>query len=194
MIQTDAAINPGNSGGALIDVAGKLIGINSTIVSESGGSEGISFSIPADKAIDLLDRYLASGPSGYLGVAADYLTLMEGRTLFRRDMQGYIVLDVKANGPAEKAGIEVNDIIVGVNGNRIVISDANDEETLAFQTVFDAISSLPPGELVRIEVFRAGTFLQLEATLGIGEPQIYRVAEEVRPRIPGSTLPLRPAN
>lgn len=179
MIQTDAAINPGNSGGALVDIAGKLIGINSTIISESGGSEGISFSIPADKAIALLERYLASGPSGYLGVSTSALTLADGRKIFGRDMQGFIVKDVTENSPAEKAGLRVNDVITGVNETTLSINNATAWE--AFQSIFSTISSLPPGEQIVLEIFRDNEFRKIPAVLGIGEPLLYEVAEEIPP-------------
>lgn len=193
MIQTDAAINPGNSGGALIDVAGKLIGINSTIVSESGGSEGISFSIPADKAIALLERYLASGPSGYLGVSTAALTLEDSRELFGRDMQGFIVKEVSSNSPAEKAGLRVNDVITGVNETTLSVDKSNALE--AFRSIFTTISSLPPGEQIVLEIFRDNEFRKVPAILGIGEPQIYGVAEETNPTAaPALVLPPRPAN
>jgi len=171
MIQTDAAINPGNSGGALINLEGRLIGINSTIVSESGGSEGISFAIPADKSLALLEQYLSSGPSGYLGVHSEILLLAEGQALFDQDVQGFKVNGVASNSPAEKAGILPGDIITGVNETKLMIREENDEAE-AFR-VIAAISGLPPGELIMVEVFRSGEFLRLPAILGIGEPQAY---------------------
>jgi S1-C subfamily serine protease len=179
VIQTDAAINPGNSGGALIDTNGKLIGINSTIVSESGGSEGISFAIPAGKAMELMEQYLASGPSGYLGVSTESLTLINGRKLFGQDIQGFKVIRVTLNSPADKAGILVNDIITRVNDTKISITrddttDAAKQEAMQF---INTISSLEPGALINIEVFRDGKFLQIPTILGVGEPQIYEVPE-----------------
>jgi S1-C subfamily serine protease len=175
MIQTDAAINPGNSGGALINIDGELIGINSTIVSESGGSEGISFAIPADRALNLLEQYLSSGPSGYLGVHSEILTLAEGLRRFGQDVQGFLVNEVTPNSPAEKAGMQENDVITGVNDTKLVIRDENDEAE-AFRLIA-TISNLPPGELIMIEVFRDGSLLQLPAILGIGEPQVYKELE-----------------
>lgn len=179
VIQTDAAINPGNSGGALIDTNGNLIGINSTIVSESGGSEGISFAIPAGKALDLLAQYLASGPSGYIGVATEPLTLINGRKILGQDIQGFKVIRVTLNSPADKAGILVNDIITRVNDTKITITrDDNTDETKKEAMQFiSAISSLEPGALINIEVFRDGEFLQIPTILGVGEPQVYAVPE-----------------
>lgn len=187
MIQTDAAINPGNSGGALIDLQGRLIGINSTIVSESGGSEGISFAIPADKGVALLEQYLASGPSGYLGVHSEVLTLAEGQAQFGRDVQGFKVNDVALNSPAEKAGILPGDIITGVNESKLVIRSEPDEAEA--RRVIGTISNLPPGELIMVEVFRNSEFLQLPAILGIGEPQVYYPEPEDTAVQAGGELP-----
>jgi serine protease DegQ len=179
VIQTDAAINPGNSGGALVNIDGDLIGINSTIVSESGGSEGIGFSIPADKAVALLDQYFAA-PRGYLGVTTAYLTLEEGRQQFGVDVQGFLVNQVAANSPADKAGIKPGDVITAMGDQKIAADDLQDEEE-ARSYISAAVSALPTGELVTIEVFRGSEFVQLPVILGIGgEPQIFRSYEQVR--------------
>lgn len=169
VIQTDAAINPGNSGGALIDVNGKLIGINSTIVSESGGSEGISFAIPAGNATTLLDQYLASGPSGYLGIDAKIIPIEDGRKLFGNELniQGFKILHVVENSSADKAGIEVDDIITGVNNTKFRLESDED-----IRGAIESISGVNPGALVLIEVFRNGTFMKIPTILGVGEPQV----------------------
>jgi len=170
VIQTDAAINPGNSGGALIDVDGKLIGINSFIVSESGGSEGISFAVPAANATRLLQDYLDSGPSGYLGVDSEALELSQGRVRFTQDVQGFLVNDVDMNSPADKAGIKVGDVITGIDGNRFSITNQMDTAQ-AFKAIGE-ISNQPPGKLIVVEVFREGSYSQLPTILGVGEPQL----------------------
>ncbi len=173
VIQTDAAINPGNSGGALVDVDGDLIGINSRIVSESGGSEGIGFSIPTDRALDLLENYLASGPSGYLGVSTTLLTLEEGREKFGQDVQGFDVVEVGVNSPADEAGIMPGDVIVGIGETSLIVVDPDDQAE-AWATI-SSVSDLPPGERVIVHAFRNGVFLELPAILGVGEPQVYEV-------------------
>lgn len=167
-IQTDAAINPGNSGGALIDMSGNLLGINSTIVSESGGSEGISFAISAGNAQSLLNEYLSTSPGGYLGVDANTLSLDQARKSFNVDIQGFLVNAVTAGGPADRAGIEVNDVIIGVDGDRITFSDGYDRSEA--NRAISMISSAPAGTLVVIEVFRNGEFLQIPTILGVGRP------------------------
>jgi serine protease DegS len=170
VIQTDAAINPGNSGGALIDQDGKLIGINSFIVSESGGSEGISFSVPATEATKLLRSYLESGPSGYLGVDSSALSLSQGKQRFGKEVQGFLVKEVTPQSPADKAGIQTGDVITGVNGTQIEITDGRDTAQ-AFRAI-GLISNLPPGQLIEVDVFRNGEILSLPAILGVGEPQL----------------------
>ncbi|HEY0962363.1 MAG TPA: trypsin-like peptidase domain-containing protein [Pseudomonadales bacterium] len=186
IIQTDAAINPGNSGGALINTDGELIGINSTIVSQSGGSEGISFSIPAEKAIGLLENYLASGPSGYLGVSASLLTLDQIRPASAQDVQGFLVNEVGANSPAEQAGIRPGDIIAGIGGQRLNIRNPRDEAEA--HAAMSAISDLDPGTRIVLEIYRDGRFIELPAILGVGEPQIYEVPLEADPT-PRLSLP-----
>ena len=187
VIQTDAAINPGNSGGALIDQEGKLIGINSFIVSESGGSEGISFAVPATEATRLLENYLDSGPSGYLGVDSSALSLSEGQARFGQPVQGFLVKSVTPNTPADKAGIRAGDVIIGVNGTKIEITDASDTAQ-AFRAI-GLISNLPPGELIDVEIFREGEFAVLPAILGVGEPQLegeFLSPEQMGRSAPGS--------
>ncbi|MES2604391.1 MAG: trypsin-like peptidase domain-containing protein [Pseudomonadota bacterium] len=179
IIQTDAAINPGNSGGALIDVNGDLIGINSSIVSESGGSEGISFAIAAGKATSLLNEYLSTSPSGYLGVDTNTLSLELGREHYDADVQGFVVSEVVPNGPADKAGIRQGDVITGIDNEKILISDPKNR-TEANRAIA-MISSLPAGKMVVLEVFREGNLLQLPTVLGVGRPNfsgIERIDEQ----------------
>ncbi len=180
VIQTDAAINPGNSGGALVDIDGNLVGINSTIVSESGGSEGIGFSIPATDALSLLSDYLASGPRGYLGVTTSPVDLTEGRARFGQEVQGLEVDELLSGGPAEKAGILVGDVLTAVDDTKLVIpSPIRLDDEAQQRAMFAPISDLPAGSRVTIEVFRDGAFLQLSAELGVGDPRIFRVYEQV---------------
>jgi S1-C subfamily serine protease len=166
MIQTDAAINPGNSGGALINIEGRLIGINSTIVSESGGSEGISFAIPANEAVELYEGFMASGPKGYLGVDTDAFFVEQGRARFGQDIQGFVVRHVMRDSQAAAAGIQADDIITGVNGKKLLLR--NEDEMREAVAAIQSLAELNPGEAVAIEVFRGGGFINLTATLGIG--------------------------
>ena len=166
VIQTDAAINPGSSGGALVDVEGRLVGINSTIVSESGGSEGISFAVPASKAFELMQKYIAQGPGGYLGVEGEYITRIAGRMLLDVDTQGLWVESVMRNGPADKAGVKVNDVIVSLGGIEITSADS------AFEAV-QTTNRMGPNETVIARVNRDGEILSIPIVLGVGEAILY---------------------
>ena len=167
LIQTDAAINPGFSGGALIDTQGNLIGINSNILSESGGSEGLGFATHSSMINLLLNYYFQSGPGGYLGVnGSEFFTRNEGFLLYGQNIEGARVLSLVEDGPAEKAGIEVGDIITGFNQKKF--SSLINEDDL-FDAIAD-ISNLGAGEVVEIEVFRNRNFLRIPVTLGVGEP------------------------
>lgn len=167
LIQTDAAINPGYSGGALIDTQGNLIGINSNILSESGGSEGLGFATHASMINLLINYYIQSGPGGYLGVDGSQLfTRNEGILLYGENIEGAKVLSLVENGPAEQAGIEVDDIITGFNQKKFGALYTEDD---LFDAIAD-ISNLGAGEVVEIEVYRNRTFLRIPVTLGVGEP------------------------
>lgn len=118
-LQTDAAINPGNSGGALVNLKGELIGISSAIYSSTGGSQGIGFAIPVDDAIKVMKDVIEHGEvvRGYLGMEAQKITPTLAKNLSLAINHGLIVSDITRKSPAEKAGIEVGDIILKVNDN-----------------------------------------------------------------------------
>jgi len=168
IIQTDAAINPGNSGGALIDVNGDLIGINSTIISESGGSEGISLAIAAGKAMELLNEYLSTPPGGYLGVSTTTLSKDSAPALRGKNIQGFLINKVTPNGPAAKAGILADDIITGVNEQKMKITNPVDHEEA--NRAIAMISGFPAGKLIVLEIYRKGEFLKIPVILGQGRP------------------------
>ncbi len=177
VIQTDAAINPGNSGGALINSNGQLIGINSTIISESGGSEGIGFATPALKAKALLDSYIASGPGGYLGIQdAELMTERRGLLQFGSQVQGVYVNSVARNGPADNAGIMAGDVIVGVNEQRFELRNEED----MFQAI-NYISSQGAGQTITVVIYRNGDYLEIPVTLGVGEPILFFTPTPVGP-------------
>lgn len=180
IVQTDAAINPGNSGGALVDVDGDLIGINSTIVSESGGSEGISFAVAAGKAMDLLEDYLATSTSGYLGVDTNALSLQSGMDLVGQPIQGFFINEVVPGGPADKAGLRPEDIITGVDNEKIVIQDDKDRNEA--NRAISLISGSPAGKLIVLEIYRSGEYLQIPTILGVGRPNfsgVERIADSI---------------
>ncbi len=120
-IQTDAAINPGNSGGALLNLKGELVGINTAILSRSGGYQGIGFAIPSNMVRSIMGSLVKSGKvvRGFLGVMIQDLTPQLAKALKIKEAQGVLVSDVVKDGPAEKAGIRAQDVILGVNQEKV---------------------------------------------------------------------------
>ncbi|WP_244070913.1 DegQ family serine endoprotease [Bradyrhizobium sp. Ce-3] len=157
-IQTDAAINPGNSGGALVDMTGRLAGINTAIFSRSGGSQGIGFAIPAN----MVRVVVASAKSGgknvkrpWLGARLQAVTPEIAETLGLKLPTGALVANVAPNSPAAKAGLKLSDLIVGIDGT--AIDDPN-----AFDYRF---ATRPLGGNAEIEVQRAGKPVKLTVPL-----------------------------
>ena len=148
-IQTDAAINMGNSGGALVDVEGRLLGINTAIFSRSGGNQGIGFAIPANLAREVMRSLREKGRvvRGYIGASVQTLTpdLADAMKL-KGQPTAALVGELEPNAPAAKAGIKTGDLIAGVNGKKI-----NDARELRLM-----IGSMPPGTKAQIEVNREG--------------------------------------
>jgi serine protease DegQ len=156
-IQTDAAINPGNSGGALVDAAGNLVGINSTIYSQSGGSMGIGFAIPVSLARTVLDQIVRDGEvtRGWLGIEPQSLTrdLAEALALGRQD--GVMIRGLQENGPAQKAGVHLRDVIVEIGGR----------PTPDVPQLLARIAELPPGSSARVKVWREGRLVDVDVTV-----------------------------
>src|SRR5438046_5720467 len=148
-IQTDAAINMGNSGGALVDVEGRLLGINTAIFSRSGGNQGIGFAIPANLTREVMQSLREKGRvvRGYVGASVQTLTpdLADAMKL-KGQPTGALVGELEPNAPAAKAGIKTGDLIAAVNGKKI-----NDARELRLM-----IGSMPPGAKAQIEVNREG--------------------------------------
>jgi S1-C subfamily serine protease len=156
-IQTDAAINPGNSGGALVNVRGELVGINTAIMSRSGGSQGIGFAIPVNMAREVMDSIVRNGTvvRGWLGVEAYDLTPEARSALGVGGDGGAIVKGVVMNGPADDAGVQPYDVITHVNGE--AVQSAGHEMRL--------ISQLQPGAAVELTIVRQGRTLTLQAVV-----------------------------
>lgn len=147
-IQTDAAINPGNSGGALVNAAGEVVGINTAIFSQSGGSHGIGFAIPIDLARDVLRQLIEYGRvvRGWLGISGQDLTRSEAAARGLDSADGMLVAAVLRDGPADQSGVEPGDIIRAVDGE--VVHRSVD--------LLNLISRRRPGDQVALAGVRDG--------------------------------------
>ncbi|MBX7169364.1 MAG: DegQ family serine endoprotease [Pyrinomonadaceae bacterium] len=157
-LQTDAPINQGNSGGALVNMNGELIGINSQILSPSGGNIGIGFSIPSNMAKSVMSQLLKDGKvhRGMLGVGIQDVTSELAENFGLKEVRGVIVNSLTANGPAAKAGLKQGDVIVSLNGTNI--SDGNE--------LRNRISATAPNTEVTIVFLRDGKEQSTKVTLG----------------------------
>jgi serine protease Do len=155
LLQTDASINPGNSGGALVDINGRVIGINVAINSPSGGSVGIGFAIPSNTARDVTEQLIATGKvtRGFLGVAPRALNPNE-RQRYGVPTGGALIEQVSENTPASRAGFEVEDVVVRYNGQPV----ASD---IAFR---ELVARTAPGKAVDVVVRRGGKEVTLKVT------------------------------
>jgi serine protease Do len=157
-LQTDAAINQGNSGGALVNTQGELVGINSQILSPSGGNIGIGFAVPSNMAKNVMDQLVAGGRvrRGQLGVVVQGMTSDLAAGLGLNQTTGALVSDVTEGGAADKAGLERGDVILSYQGRPVV--DTN--------TLRNEIAATKPGTAVTLEVLRDGKKSEMRATLG----------------------------
>ena len=158
-IQTDVAINPGNSGGPLFNLAGEVVGINSQIYSRSGGSMGLSFSIPIDVAIEVSNQLKATGKitRGWLGIAIQELTKDLAESFGMKNTNGALVAGVEKNGPADKGGLEAGDVITKFDGKTIMAS----------ADLPRAVGASKPGKVAAVEILRKGSAKTLN--IGVGE-------------------------
>jgi Do/DeqQ family serine protease len=156
-IQTDAAINPGNSGGALVDIEGRLIGINTSILSRSGGNQGIGFAVPANLCRWVADSLITKGKveRGYLGVHIQTLTPELAKAFKSNRAQGAVVIDVSPNSAAEQAGFKSGDVVVEFNNRPIESADQ-----LKLQ-----VAETPPGSAIPVQVDRNGQVMSFNVTL-----------------------------
>ncbi|HLH42761.1 MAG TPA: DegQ family serine endoprotease [Bryobacteraceae bacterium] len=157
-IQTDAPINPGNSGGALVDEEGRLIGINTAIAGNSGGSQGIGFAVPINMARQDLNQIIAHGKveRGYLGILPQDVTPALAKSFGVSQTSGALVGDVTPNSPAARGGLKQGDIILEVNGQPV--ADANQLRL--------KIGMLQPEANVNLKVMRDGRMQELTVKLG----------------------------
>ena len=162
-LQTDAPINQGNSGGALIDSTGELIGINSQILSTSGGNIGIGFAIPSNMARNVMEQLIKTGKvhRGQLGVGIQPMTPELAQQFGLSETRGVLVNTVAENGPAGKAGIRRGDVIVAFNGKPV--TDGN--------TLRNQIASTQPNTQVKLTVVRDKREQEIPVTLGEYQPR-----------------------
>ena len=174
-LQTDAAINPGNSGGPMFNLQGQVIGVNAVIISESGGFEGIGFTIPSNIATHVVKALIAHGKveRGWLGVEIRDLTPELAKKVNAAGMKGVLVADVAKGGPAEKAGMKKNDVIVAFGGKEV-----SDSAVLRNQ-----VADSPIGQEVKVTVLRNGQREELTVRIGNLESASKVLASAVKERL-----------
>jgi serine protease Do len=182
-LQTDAAINPGNSGGPLLNLYGEVIGVNAAIATESGGFEGIGFTIPSNMAQYVAKELIAHGKveRGWLGITIRDLTPELAETVHAGTLKGILVVDVAKGSPAEKAGLRKNDVIIAYRGKEI--SDTNELRNKVAETAI--------GTEARITVLREGKKEELTAKIGNLEEATKILASTVKERL---GIEVRPPN
>jgi serine protease Do/serine protease DegQ len=176
-IQTDASINPGNSGGALVNMRGELVGINSAIISRSGGNVGIGFAVPTEIASSIMRQILDFGEvrRGLLGVTIQAIDAEAAEALNASVDRGALITEIVPGSAAEESGLRVDDIIVGVNDRKI--TDASE--------LRNAIGLMGSGEDVSIEYIRDGDTRTTVAKLG--QQELARSAgTEIHPGLAGA--------
>lgn len=169
-LQTDAPINQGNSGGALVNTRGELIGINSQILSPTGGNIGIGFAIPSNMAQTVMNQLIGKGrvQRGMLGVTIQPVTSTLAASLGLKDVRGILVGGVNPGGPADHAGLKMGDVILKLNGR-----DMNDANEMR-----NAVASMAPGTEVTVTVLRDGKQQNIAVRLGELTPESARTSQE----------------
>ncbi|KGK84349.1 trypsin-like peptidase domain-containing protein [Pseudomonas stutzeri] len=172
-IQTDAAINRGNSGGALVDANGSLIGINTAIISESGGSQGIGFAIPVKLALEVMTSIIQHGQviRGWLGVEVQSLTQELAESFGQEGRPGIVVAGVYRDGPAERAGLQPGDLILSIDG----------EQASDGRSSMNQVARTRPGDKIDIDILRNGKPLTLTAEVGMRPPVAATTPKPTKP-------------
>jgi len=169
-IQTDVAVNPGNSGGPLFNAKGEVVGINSQIYSQSGGYQGVSFSIPIDLAVKVKDQIVKTGKVEHarLGVSVQEVNQSLADSFGLDKPSGALVANVEKNSPADKAGLQTGDVIRSINGREIVSSG----------DLSAAVSANMPGQKATLDVWRKGKPVTITATLGNASEKIAKADKD----------------
>ncbi|WP_213662712.1 Do family serine endopeptidase AlgW [Stutzerimonas stutzeri] len=172
-IQTDAAINRGNSGGALVDANGSLIGINTAIISESGGSQGIGFAIPVKLALEVMTSIIQHGQviRGWLGVEVQSLTQELAESFGQEGRPGIVVAGVYRDGPAERAGLQPGDLILSIDG----------EQASDGRSSMNQVARTRPGDKIDIDILRNGKPLTFTAEVGMRPPVAATTPKSAKP-------------
>ena len=175
-IQTDVAVNPGNSGGPLFNTRGEVIGINSQIYSRTGGYQGVSFAIPIDLALAIKDKLVAHGKVEHarLGVTVQEINQTLADSFKLAKPEGALVTSIEKGGPADKAGLQVGDVILSADRHAVVSSG----------DLPAAIALASPGDRLQLAVWRNGMARQIEATLAGVADKVAQVAakDDTAPR------------
>jgi Do/DeqQ family serine protease len=163
-IQTDASINPGNSGGALVDAEGRLLGINTAILSRTGGNQGIGFAVPVNLARYVMERIVVDGKvtHGYLGVKIQPITPEAAKQSNLPQRKGALIAEVSPGSPGEQSGLKAGDIVTEFDGKPVT-----DSRRLQLM-----VAEKPPGSEVKMKVIRGGQEQTLTAKLGELPPQL----------------------
>jgi len=184
-IQTDAAINPGNSGGALINVRGEVVGINTAILSRSGGNMGIGFAIPTNMAVPIIDALRTEGhvTRGWLGVTIQELTADLRVAMKVGDSDGVLISETQADGPGGKAGLKGGDVVTAVDGKAV-------DSAGRFRNLIAASGA---ERTVKLTVLRAGKQLSIPVKLGklpdsVDAPKVSGADQSNLPEVDGLSL------
>jgi serine protease Do len=181
-IQTDVAVNPGNSGGPLFNAKGEVVGINSQIYSQSGGYQGVSFSIPVDLAVKVKDQIVAHGKVEHarLGVSVQEVNQQLADSFGLDRPAGALIANVEKGSPADKAGLETGDVIRSINGQPIIASG----------DLSAMVSASQPGQKATLDVWRKGKPVQITATLGNASDKVAKADKDSKSEGGGGKLGL----
>jgi serine protease Do len=170
-IQTDASINPGNSGGALVDAEGRLVGINTAILSRTGGNQGIGFAVPVNLARYVMERIVVDGKvtRGYLGVKIQTVTSEVAKKSKLSQPSGAFIAEVTPGSPGERSGLKAGDVVTEFDGKSVT-------DSRHFQLM---VAEKPPGSQVGLKIIRDGKEQTLSVQLGEMPPQT--VSQRVEP-------------
>jgi len=174
-LQTDAAINPGNSGGPLLNLYGEVIGVNAAIATESGGFEGIGFTIPSNMAVYIARTLIAHGKveRGWLGVTIGNLTPELAKRVHADGNKGALIVDVVKGGPAEKAGMKKDDVVIAYQGKEVADSSV----------LRNNVAETPMGQEAKLIILRGGKKQELTVKIGSLEEATKILAASMKERL-----------